>query len=245
MSWLLAGHQITKDALEQSELKWGLFHICYGNQYTPEQTFLLMRVLLTVALLSVEEHGHYQVNELCGNASLSGVKGALVWLCDRAHKATPHSWAKMHWFPWKFSHYTLYNNIIHHYPALHLQILTKKWLQSLHSHRWGSPPRWIYFGGYFMYKLHCEIGIDEYILNLLKLWETNSWLLRYGLNKFQPRKMHILINFTCVQTFVQTAINNRQTAKKQNIQNARKPAKLFCRKVTILNRNVFCMSPII
>jgi hypothetical protein len=57
-----------------------------------------------------------------------------------------------------------------------------------------------------MYKLHCEIGIDEYILNLLKLWETNSWLLRYGLNKFQPQKMHILINFTCAQTFVQTTI---------------------------------------
>ena len=57
-----------------------------------------------------------------------------------------------------------------------------------------------------MYKLHCEIGIDEYILNLLKLWETNGWLLRYGLNKFQPQKMHILIDFTCAQTFVQTAI---------------------------------------
>ena len=57
-----------------------------------------------------------------------------------------------------------------------------------------------------MYKLHCEIGIDEYILNLLKLWKTNGWLLRYGLNKFQPRKMHILIDFTRAQTFVQTAI---------------------------------------
>ena len=132
-----------------------------------------------------------------------------VWQCDKAHEATPHSQTKMHQFPWKFLHYTLYNNIIHHYPALHLQISTKKWLQSLHSHRWGSSPRWIYFGGFFMYKLHCEIGIDEYILNLLKLWEMNSWLLRYRLTKFQTCKMHILIDFTCAQTFVQTAISQK------------------------------------
>ena len=44
--------------------------------------FLLMRVPLTVALLSVEEHGHYQVNELCGNASLSRVEGALSSLVN-------------------------------------------------------------------------------------------------------------------------------------------------------------------
>ena len=44
--------------------------------------FLSMRVPLTIALLSVEEHGHYQVNELCGNASLSGVEGALSSLVN-------------------------------------------------------------------------------------------------------------------------------------------------------------------
>jgi len=34
----VAHHQITKDALERSELKRGLFRIRYGNQYMPEQT---------------------------------------------------------------------------------------------------------------------------------------------------------------------------------------------------------------
>ena len=39
---------------------------------------------------------------------------------------------------------------------------------------------------------------------------------------------------------------NRQTAKKKKKhQNDRRPAKLFCRKVTFLNRNVSCMLPII
>src|SRR6266567_5408792 len=35
---LILDCQITKDALERSELKRGLFRVRYGNQYTPEQT---------------------------------------------------------------------------------------------------------------------------------------------------------------------------------------------------------------
>ena len=35
---LILGCQITKDALERSELKRSLFRVRYGNQYTPEQT---------------------------------------------------------------------------------------------------------------------------------------------------------------------------------------------------------------
>jgi len=47
---------------------------------------------------------------------------------------------------------------------------------------------------FFAYKLHCAIGINDYIPNLLKLLESNAWSLRYGLNKFQPRKMQNLID---------------------------------------------------
>src|SRR6266567_8337794 len=41
----------------------------------PSRLFSLMRAPLTVAPLFAGEHGHYQVNELCGNASLFGVEG--------------------------------------------------------------------------------------------------------------------------------------------------------------------------
>ena len=72
-----------------------------------------------------------------------------------------------------------------------------------------------------------EIGIDEYILNLLKLWEMNGWLLRYGLNNFQPWKMHILINFTCMQTFVQTAINDQMHTLKGPVQAQNESEKVY------------------
>ena len=39
------------------------------------------------------------------------------------------------------------------------------------------------FGIFLAHKLHCAIGIDEYIPDLLKLLEKNGSLLRYGENK--------------------------------------------------------------
>ena len=41
--------------------------------------FLLMRVPLTAALQFAEEHGHYRVKELSGNASLFG-EGGMIYL---------------------------------------------------------------------------------------------------------------------------------------------------------------------
>jgi len=46
----------------------------------PSRPFSLMRAPLTVAPPFVGEHGHYQVNELCGNASLFVVEGKLSLL---------------------------------------------------------------------------------------------------------------------------------------------------------------------
>ena len=47
--------------------------------------------------------------------------------------------------------------------------------------------------------------IDKYILELLKLLQMSGWLLRYGLNKFQPRKMQKMIDFSRVPKFAGSA----------------------------------------
>jgi len=47
--------------------------------------FSSMRAPLTAALPFAEEHGRYQVNELCENASLFGVGGKILLLVPSLH----------------------------------------------------------------------------------------------------------------------------------------------------------------